>query len=408
MAVYEYRAINSRGKEVSGIIEAESRFSATQLLKSRDLYPVLISETTTRSISKKRTEISLSSLLERITPKDIAIFTTQFSALIDAGMPVVKAFETIIQQTEKGSLKKVLSVIKEEVNKGVSLADAFRMFPRYFPPLYVNMVKAGEEAGTLEVVMKRMSDYLQAQIELKSKIFASLAYPALMFIVGVGVVFFLVTFVIPTITGIFTEMHQTLPLLTTILLTISGFLKDAWIFILIFFIIVIILYKRFKKTPGGKRMIDRIKLKLPLFGSQYRKIVMARFTRTLATLLSNGVPIVTSFDIVKNIIDNTLIADEIEKARDDIKEGKEISQPLGRSQIFPPVVVNMIAVGEKSGQLEEMLKKVSDIMETELDSSLKRLISLLEPIMILIMGGIVGFVVISILLPIFEMNQLVR
>lgn len=408
MAVYEYKALNIKGKEESGIIEAESRISAGQILKRMDLYPVTLNETTEKTIEKKRRDISLSTLLERITKSDISVFTTQFSALVEAGMPVVESFEIAIQQTEKRSMRKMLSVIKEEVNKGVSLADAFKLFPRHFSPLFINMVRAGEESGSLEIVLMRLADFLQVQLETQSRIMATLAYPVLMLIVGITVVFFLVTFVVPTVTGIFEEMNQALPLPTMILIGVSSFLEKAWVYIGLIIIALFLFFNRYKRTPGGKELIDRLKLKIPLLGNQYKKIIMARFTRTLGTLLSNGVPIVTSFDIVKNIIDNTVISTEIERARDDIKEGKEISKPLASSGIFPPVVVNMIAVGEKSGQLEEMLNRVSKIMETELDSSLKKLLSLLEPLMILFMGTIVAFIVISILLPIFEMNQLIK
>jgi len=408
LAVYEYKALNIKGKEVSGIIEAESRISAGQNLKRMNLYPVTLNETTEKTIEKKRRDISLSTLIERITRSDISVFTTQFAALVEAGMPVVDSFEISIQQTEKKSMRKMLSVIKEEVNKGVSLADAFKLFPRHFSPLYINMVRAGEESGSLEIVLMRLADFLQMQLETQSKIMATLAYPVLMLIVGITVVFFLVTFVIPTVTGIFEEMNQALPLPTMILIGVSSFLEKAWVYILIFIIALFLFFNRYKRTPRGKELFDRFKLKVPLLGNQYKKIIMARFTRTLGTLLTNGVPIVTSFDIVKNIIDNRLISTAIERARDDIKEGKEVSKPLASSGIFPPVVVNMIAVGEKSGQLEEMLSRVSKIMETELDSSLKKLLSLLEPLMILFMGAIVAFIVISILLPIFEMNQLIK
>jgi len=408
LAVYEYKALNIKGKEESGIIEAESRISAGQILKRMDLYPVTLNETTEKTIEKKRRDISLSTLLERITRSDISVFTTQFAALVEAGMPVVESFEIAIQQTEKRSMRKMLSVIKEEVNKGVSLADAFNLFPRHFSPLFINMVRAGEESGSLEIVLMRLADFLQVQLETQSRIMATLAYPVLMLIVGITVVFFLVTFVVPTVTGIFEEMNQALPLPTMILIGVSSFLEKAWVYIGLIIIALFLFFNRYKRTPGGKELVDRLNLKIPLLGNQYKKIIMARFTRTLGTLLSNGVPIVTSFDIVKNIIDNTVISTEIERARDDIKEGKEISKPLARSGIFPPVVVNMIAVGEKSGQLEEMLNRVSKIMETELDSSLKKLLSLLEPLMILFMGTIVAFIVISILLPIFEMNQLIK
>jgi general secretion pathway protein F len=408
MAVYEYKALDGRGREKTGIIEAESRVSAGHVLKRMDLYPVNISETTEKTIEQKRRDFSLSLILERITRGDISVFTTQFAALVEAGMPVVSAFEIVIEQTEKKSLKKMLSVIKEEVNKGVSLADAFKMFPKNFSTLYVNMVRAGEESGSLEIVLMRLADFLQSQLEMRSRITATLAYPSLMLIVGITVVIFLVAFVIPTVTGIFEEMNQALPLPTMILLGISGFFKWAWPYLAVGLIALGFFLRIYKRTPKGKAWLDRVKLKIPLVGAQYKKILMTRFTRTLGTLLTNGVPIVTSFDIVKSIIDNTLVSAEIVKARDDIREGKEISKPLGASGIFPPVVVNMIAVGEKSGQLEEMLNRVSKIMEAEMDSSLKRLMSLLEPVMILLMGAIVAFIVISILLPIFEMNQLIK
>ena len=301
MAVYEYKALNTRGKEISGIIDADSRISAGQILKRMDLYPVNINETTEKTIDKKRYEFSFSDFFERITRSDIAVFTTQLSALVEAGMPVVDAFDIVIQQTDKKSFKKTLSVIKDEVNKGVSLADSFKLFPRHFSPLYINMVGAGEESGSLEIVLTRLSDFLEAQLEMRSKITAALAYPILMLIVSIIVVFFLVSFVIPTVSGIFEEMNQVLPLPTMILLGISSFMKKAWIYLIFVIIGLIIFYKWYKRTDRGREMIDRLKLKIPLLGAQYKKILMARFTRTLATLLTNGVPIVTSFDIVKNL-----------------------------------------------------------------------------------------------------------
>ncbi len=408
MAVYEYKALNEKGKELSGIVEAESRISAAQVLKKMALYPLTIDEATESTVEKNKQALSFSTIIERINKRDISVFTSQFAALVQAGMPVVDSFEIVIQQTEKSSVRRVLSVIKEEVNKGVSLADAFRLFPKYFPSLYTNMIRAGEESGSLEIVLARLADFLEKQIEMRSRITATMAYPTLMLIVGSGVVFFLVTFVIPTVSGIFKEMNRALPLPTVILLSVSGFLKFAWPYLLIALIGLFLAYKSYRRTAKGKAAIDRLKLKIPILGTQYKKMIMTRFTRTLATLLGNGVPVVTSFDIVKSIIDNTLISAEVEKARDEIKEGAEISKPLGASGVFPPVIVSMIAVGEKSGQLEEMLNRASSIMEAELDSSLRRLMSLVEPLMILLMGCIVGFIVISILLPIFEMNQLVK
>jgi general secretion pathway protein F len=408
LAVYEYKALNEKGKELSGIVEAESRVSAAQVLKKMALYPLTIDEANETTVETKKQSLSFSTIIGRIRRRDIAVFTSQFAALVQAGMPVVDAFEIVIQQTEKASVRRVLSVIKEEVNKGVSLADAFRLFPKYFPSLYTNMIRAGEESGSLEIVLARLADFLEKQIEMRSRIAATMAYPTLMLIVGSAVLFFLIAFVIPTVSGIFKEMNHALPLPTVILLGVSGFLKAAWPYLLIALIGLFLAYKSYGRTTKGKAAVDRLKLRIPIIGSQYKKTIMTRFTRTLATLLGNGVPVVTAFDIVKSIIDNTLISEEVKRARDEIKEGKEISKPLGASGVFPPVIVSMIAVGEKSGQLEEMLNRVSTMMEAELDSSLRRLMSLVEPLMILLMGCIVAFIVISILLPIFEMNQLVK
>jgi general secretion pathway protein F len=409
MAVYEYKALDKKGKENRGIIEAESRVSAGDTLKKMNLYPVNIQETTGKSLEEdRRTQFSFQSLFQRVTRKDISIFTTQFAALVEAGLPVIESFDITIKQTEKESVKKVLSVVKEEVNKGVSLADAFQLFPRQFSSLYVNMVRAGEESGSLEIVLKRLSEFLESQIELRSRIMVTLAYPIFMSVVAIVVVFTLVTFVVPTVAGIFQDLDQVLPLPTRILLALSGFLKAVWPYLLGLLVLGYLGFLRFKRTEKGRAIVDRLKLQSPVFGPQYRKIIMARFTRTLGTLLTNGVPIVAAFDITKNVVGNILVSKEIEKAREDIQEGREISKPMSKSGVFPPVVVNMIAVGEQSGQLEEMLNRVSKIIETEMDSALKKYMSLLEPVMILVMGAVVGFIVISILLPIFEMNQLIR
>jgi len=408
LAVYEYNAIDGKGKDAGGIIEAESRLSAGQLLKKMGLYPVSLSETTQKSIETRRKDISFTGIFQGISKTEVSVFTTQFAALVEAGMPIVTCLDIVIQQTGQRSMKKMLSVIKEEVNKGSSLADSFKLFPKHFSSLYTSMVKAGEESGSLEIVLRRLADFLENQNETRSKIMAALAYPILMLIVAITVVFFLVTFVIPTVTGIFQEMHQSLPLPTLILLGLSAALKKSWVYVFCFFLVFFLLYRKCRSTIGGRERIDRWKMRIPLLGAQYKRIMMARFTRTLGTLLSNGVPVVTSFEIVKNIIDNTVLSKEIERAGEDIREGKEIAAPLSRNGVFPPIVVNMIAVGEKSGQLEEMLNRVSRIMESETESSLKRLMSLLEPIMILLMGGIVLFIVVAILLPIFEMNQMIR
>jgi general secretion pathway protein F len=271
------------------------------------------------------------------------------------------------------------------------------------------MVRAGEASGTLDIVLERLADFNERQQALTGKIKAALAYPLFMFLIGSIVLFFLTTFIVPKITGIFDEMHQTLPGITIFLITVSNFLKSFWLMIVLFIIAVFFgLRYTFTKTRRGQYLWDKIKLKMPLTGSLLHKMAVARFSRTLGTLLQSGVPLLTALSIVKNVVNNRLIADVIQKAGEEVEEGQNLSGTLSKSSYFPPMTIQMISVGEQSGTLEAMLYKVADSYEGEVESNIMAMTSMLEPVMILIMGLFVGFIVISILLPIFEMNQLIR
>ncbi|MFA5321702.1 MAG: type II secretion system F family protein, partial [Smithella sp.] len=314
-----------------------------------------------------------------------------------------------MQQEKNPLMKKTLAQIREQVNEGKGMTEAMSQFPRIFPPFYLNMVRAGEASGTINLVLERLADFSENQQALMSKVRSSLAYPIIMFFVGTLVIFLLMAFVVPKITTIFTEMNQTLPLVTIILIKVSNFLKSFWWLIFILLGAGAAGFKYMTSgTQSGRRTWDNARLKIPVMGQINLKIAIARFCRTLATLLQSGVPLLAAMGIVRNIVNNVVIGDAIRQAAKDLEEGKGLSGPLTKSGLFPPLVTEMIAVGEQSGSLEAMLNRIATAYENESQSSIMIMTSLLEPLMILFMGLVVGFIVISILLPIFEMNQLVR
>ncbi len=409
MPVYEYRALDVRGKNLKGIIDAESVFAARQRLRETNIFPVDLKETSVEEKNKVPTGRSISDLFNRVGLQEVSVMTRQLATLLGASLPLVPSLTALISQTTNPKLKKTLAQIKEDVNEGNSFAWSISHYPGIFSTFYINMVRAGEASGTLDIVLERLADFNESQQALRGKIKAALAYPMFMFLIGSIVLFFLTTFIVPKITGIFSEMHQTLPGITILLISISGFLKSFWpVIVLIIIGSFIGLRYMFTKTLRGQYLWSKIKLKMPLFGSLTHKMAVARFSRTLGTLLESGVPMLTALSIVKNIVNNRLIADSIAEASRDVEEGQNLSATLSRSRLFPPIITQMISAGEQSGTLEKMLYKVSDSLETEVESNITMMTSMLEPVMILTMGLLVGFIVISILLPIFEMNQLIR
>ncbi len=408
MSVYEYTALDEKGREHKGFVDAMGVAAARLKLREEGVYPIEINQ----AADKKDTALSGVlgiNLWQRVSTKDVSVFTRQLSTLLGSGIPLVPSLSVLIAQTKNPLLKQTLAQIREQVNEGKSLTQGMLNFPRIFPPFYVNMVRAGESSGTINLVLERLADFSESQQALMSKIRSALAYPIIMLFIGSGVIFLLMTFVVPKITGIFTDMHQTLPLITIILIAISNFLKSFWWLILILLAAVIAAFKYMTTgTEAGKRTWDTVKLKIPVWGQVNRKIAIARFCRTLATLLQSGVPLLSSMEIVRNVVNNILIGEAISKASRDVEEGKGLSGPLTQSGVFPPLVTEMVAVGEQTGTLEKMLNRVATAYETEAQADIMVLTSLLEPLMILVMGLVVGFIVISILLPIFEMNQLVR
>ena len=407
MPVYEYTALDRVGKNISGIIDADSTVAARQKLRASGKYPVQVKEATSKAKAEPGTSFSFPTIFNRVTADDIHALTRQLATLLNAGIPLVGALDALMEQTTSPPLKRIIAQVKESVNKGNSLTASLSKHPKLFSNIYINMVRAGEASGSLDVVLERLADFGEHQQALKGRFQAALVYPLFMAIVGSGVLFFLLSFVVPNLTRIFTEMKQVLPLPTTILIWFSGFMRLYWWIIVAIMVAIIVGIKEAIKKPKGRYIWDTLKLRSPVIGQINRKIALSRFGRTLGSLLQSSVPLITSLQIVRNIVNNVLIGDVIEEAIEDIQAGKSLNIALSKSVWFPPVFRQMISVGEQSGDLEGMLHKIADAYEREVETRITGMTALIEPIMILLMAVVVGFIVISILLPIFEMNQMV-
>jgi len=408
MPVYEYTALDIKGKTISGIIDSDSSRTARQKLRTSKIFPVSIKEVHDTTAIKKPKSFSFRDSFSRVRPYEVAMMTKQLATLLSAGLPLVSAMDALISQIRSQAFKKMLAKIKDSIVEGNSFARSLSLFPGTFSSLYVSMVKAGETSGALDIVLERLADITEKQEALKNRIRAAMAYPILMCFIGMLVLFLLLTFIVPNITSIFSDMDQTLPAPTLFLIKISGIFKNYWWMFFIVLAVILFALNRIRKTAEGGYFFDRIKLLLPRFGLLAKKIAVARFSRTLGSLLENGVPMLSALEIVKNIVDNALISDAIEEASKEVGKGQGLGPALAGSEIFPDLTIQMIQVGEQSGKLEAMLDKIADVFENEVENSIMSMTSLLEPVMILIMAVIVGFIVLSICLPIFEMSTLVR
>ncbi len=407
MPVYEYSALDRAGKNVTGIIDADSMVAARQKLRASGKFPVQVKETTSKAKTEAAASLSSLAIFNRVTDEEIHALTRQLATLLGAGIPLVGALDALMEQTASAPFKKIIAQIKESVNEGNSLTYSLSRHPKLFSNIYINMVRAGEASGSLDVVLERLAEFGEHQQALKSRLTAALVYPIFMAIIGTAVLFFLVSFVVPNITRVFTDMKQVLPLPTIILIWFSDFMRSFWWALLLGVVAVIMAIRKAIKTPKGQYFWDRMKLRLPVFGPLNRRIALSRFGRTLGSLLQSGVPLITSLQIVRNIVNNVLVGDVIDEAMEDIQAGKSLNLALSRSRWFPPVFLQMVAVGEQSGDLEAMLNKIADAYEREVEARIAGMTALIEPVMILAMALVVGFIVISILLPIFEMNQMI-
>jgi len=407
MPVFEYKALNEKGKSMSGIIDADSSFSARQKLRAARIFPVSVYEIEKNPEGKSGFFSNLPSFFIRISPLEIAAYTRQLSTLVGAGFPLVNAIDSLIPQIRSQHFKKKLARIKDDVVEGNTFAGALSQHPDTFPPFYVNMVRAGEISGTLDIVLERLSEMTERQQALKHRIRTAIAYPVLMSVIGVLVVFFLMAYIVPSITAIFDEMDQMLPVYTRILISVSGLFQKFWWIALALAVAVVAACRKCLKKPRAQYVFHKLLLKTPGMGELIRKLAAARFSRMLGSLLENGVSMLAALQIVKNIVGNSVISGAIDSVSSEVGRGRSLSNCLDEAGVFPPLCIQMIKVGEDSGDLEKMLFKVADVFENEFESKIMTLTSLLEPVLIVIMGMIVGFIVVSICLPIFEMNQLI-
>jgi general secretion pathway protein F len=425
MPVFSYKGFDTRGKAVSGVKDADNPRALRVVLKRDGILLTEAKEAHLRAAAAGRAVgeaagIGLVTLLnpaaafrmwkerEGADRTSVAVLTRQLGTLLKAGVPLAESLGALVDQLERPGLKRVIAQVKTQVNEGSSLGDAMAKHPKVFVDLYVNMIRAGEASGNLDAVLFRLADFLEAQNKLRSKIISALFYPIVMTVIGAGIMTILMVSVVPKVTAIFADTGKALPWNTQLLIAISETVSSWKGLVLVVIVLgAIQLFRRWKRTPRGRAFVDRMVLKLWIVGPLARQIAITRFAKTLSTMLSSGVPLLRALDIVKSILGNTVLQKVIEDAKESIKEGESIAAPLKRSGEFPPIVTHMIAVGERSGQLEGMLEEVAHAYDLEIDLKMGRLTTLLEPVMILIMGGSVAFIVFSILMPIMEMNEYV-
>lgn len=409
MAIYEYIGIDKKGKQIKGNKEADSAKALRVNLRNEGIFATSIKETNKAFDFSKglKTEINFSQLFEKISVENIALATRQLATLLQSGVPMLESLKALVEQVDSQALKKVLSAVRMEVNEGSSLADAMAKH-KCFSNVYVNMVRAGETSGALEIVLERLADFTEGQSKLSSKVKAALAYPMVMMVIAILILVILMTTVIPKITVMFDGAKIQLPLMTRTLIFVSGFMRSYWWLLIMITGLIAWGLARYIKTPKGRARWDNIKLNLPVFGPILQMISIARFSRTLATLLSGGVPLLNTLQIVRNVVSNDTLEKAIDDVREAVREGEDIASPLKRSGQFPPMVTHMIAVGEKSGQLEAMLGRIASAYEARVETRVGMLTSLLEPFMILFMGVIIGGIVFAVMVPIMQMSQLVK
>ncbi len=409
MPVYDYTAYDAKGKTISGIIDADGAAAARQKIRTSGYYPVELREVIDGVAQQgDRAGRPFTQRFIRIRPVEVSIMTRQLSTLIGAGFPLVSALDSLIAQTNKPALKKIVAGIRESVVEGTPFAKALGKYPNIFSSIYVNMVDAGESSGTLEIVLERLADIMEKQEALKNRMITAMIYPILILMISAVIISFMLIYVTPKIMSMFESLKQELPLPTQILIATSELFQSYWWALVLLIVAALLGLRAVGKSKEGRRWMDTHVLGMPLFGSLIRRMAAARFARTLGSLLENGISMLPALGIVQNIVGNVFISQSIASAAEEVGKGQGLGKSLDRDGAFPPMAIQMIQVGEQSGNLEDMLNKVADVFEKEVETTAMRLTALVEPVMILVMACLVTFIVLAICLPIFEMNQLIR
>lgn len=415
MAKYDYKAMNSKGKEVTGVIDAESQSTAIQKLRDKGLFPTkvtpLMDKDAAQSPSQKNQPQSLVDKLNNISfgtgipTKSLVVFSRQLAVLIDAGLPLLRSLNVLQEQEKNKALKKVTRELALSVEGGSTFSEALALHPKVFNKLFINMVKAGEIGGVLDVVLNRLAEFAEKSQKLQSRVKGAMIYPMVVLSFALVILLFLMIAIVPKFSAMFLEMEIELPQLTVVLISMSDFIRGQWYIFIFGIFMVAFAFVLTGKTEKGRYAIDSVKLMLPVFGLLLRKVAVSRFTRTLGTLLSSGVPMLQALNIVKDTVGNELVAKAIVGVHDSVREGETIAAPLRQSKVFPPMVMSMIDVGEETGNLSEMLEKIADTYDDEVDATVEALSSLLEPILIVLLAAIVGFIVIAMFLPLIKLMQ---
>jgi general secretion pathway protein F len=414
MPMYAFKGVANSGKTVTGVRDADSPKTLRQILRKDGVLVTSFELSKGGKAAKEANakkgglskDVDLGGIFAGVKKTEIAAFTRQMATLIKSGIPLADSLAAMVEQQSNVRFKTQLAEVRSAVNEGMSFGDALAKHPKLFDELFVSMVRAGELAGNLDEVLSRLADFLEASQKLKSKIQSAMIYPAVMVVVGTGIMAVLMIKVIPQITSMFTSQGKTLPLNTRFLIASSQFLGSYWYILLGLIIGGTILFMNWSKSAGGKPIWHRFLLRLPVLGELVRTINVGRFARTLGTMLQSGVPMLRALDTAKQIVGNVLIQDAIENAKKAVTEGESLAQTLKKSGQFQPTMIHMVAVGEKAGQLEQMLERVAVTFESEVDTKLSRFTALLEPLMLVVMGGAVAFIVFSILQPIMDLGQL--
>lgn len=403
MPVFVYEARDATGQLKKDTIEAQNVRLATQRLQEQRMTVIHIKEKTSNVAQTDL--LGWYQKIRKVNEQALTVFSRQFATMINAGLAMVRCLDILSEQTEDKKLQSTLVQVRRDVEGGSTLSNALGKHPTVFSTLYISMVKAGEMGGVLDEVLERLAGFMEKDFGLKKKVKSALTYPVVILVMALGIVFFLVTYILPTFVQLFEGMSLQLPLPTRILIAITKGARNPIILTVVGVLVVVggILINRYIQTPVGKKQYDLLKLNIPVFGLLNKKVAISRFCRTLGTLLSSGVPIMQALEIVGKASGNEIIAMTVSKVRESIREGESIASPLGASGMFPPMVTQMVAVGEETGNLDAMLSKISDFYDTEVEYLLASLTSMLEPIMIVGMGGIVGFIVISVFLPLYQL-----
>jgi len=395
MAQFAWKGKTRQGEQREGVLQAKTRDEALATLRRQGVLQP--------SVAEKGKGLAVPKFRRGVSRKDVAIFTRQFSVMIDAGLPLVQCIEILASQQPNRAFAAMLTEVRQDVESGATLADALRKHPKAFDDLYCNMVAAGEAGGILDTILQRLSQYIEKAVKLKAAVRSALIYPVSVICIAIVVIWVILTFVIPVFADLFTGLGAALPLPTRIVVTLSNFMRAWWWLIALLIGAGVFSLRAYYKTDKGRHAIDRLMLKVPIIGTLLRKIAVARFCRTLATLTSSGVPILDGLDITARTAGNAIVEDAIQDVRRAVEQGRTISEPLGQTGVFPQMVIQMVSVGEQTGAMDTMLSKIADFYEDEVDEATANLLSLLEPLIILFLGATIGGIVVAMYMPMFSL-----